>query len=191
MALYSLIILAIGLSMDSFAVSISSGIAIKKFRFFSASQIAFFMAFFQGGMPLIGWWLGVGFRKYIVDYDHWIAFFLLLMLGLKMIYEGIYPDKNSDNKRNPLNIMVLITLAIATSIDALAVGVGLAFLDISMLHPVLIIAFTTFIFSFLGVWIGTQFGRKFNSGIEIAGGIILIFIGTKILVEHTLLAMSY
>jgi manganese efflux pump family protein len=184
MDIITIILIAIGLSMDSLAVSIASGVSIKCFKIKDILKIAFFLAIFQGIMPLVGWFAGVGFKQYITEIDHWIAFGLLSYLGIKMIIDGF--KSNQEKDCNPLKFPVLIGLSIATSIDALAVGISFAFLNISILIPVLIIGITTFLFSFLGVLVGIRFGQKYNFRIEIIGGIILVGIGVKILLEHTI-----
>jgi len=183
----TVLFIALGLSMDSLAVSVASGISIKFFKLKNVFKIAFFLAFFQGIMPLIGWSAGIGFKHYITPFDHWVAFGLLLFLGIKMIVDG-YKNPDGENGCNPLKMAVLLGLSIATSIDALAVGISFAFLDISIITPILIIGITTFLVSLSGILIGIHFGKKFNLRIELIGGIILIGIGIKILLEHTLFA---
>lgn len=133
-------------------------------------------------MPIMGWLAGVSLRSFISDIDHWIAFGLLGFIGSKMIYESFKLETNE--KSNPLDISVIIILSIATSIDALAVGITFAFINVSIVTPVLVIGIVTFLVSFLGVFIGEKGGHFFEKKIEIAGGIILIAIGIKILIEH-------
>jgi putative Mn2+ efflux pump MntP len=175
--------IAAGLAMDCFAVSITSGIAIKNLRINNALQIALFFGSFQAIMPVIGWFAGRGLRDFISGVDHWVAFGLLGLIGLKMIYESTKLE--SDKKEiNPLNIYVLSMLSIATSIDALAVGVSFAFLKISLVTSIIIIGTITFILSFIAVFVGNRMGHFFENKIELAGGLILIGIGTKILLEH-------
>lgn len=183
MDITTVLIIAVGLAMDAFAVSISSGLAIKKIRIGHAFRIAFFFGAFQALMPVVGWLAGLGLKDFISAVDHWIAFALLSFVGGKMIYESTFLDEEKDDK-DTLNIYVLLILSIATSIDALAVGLTLSFLNIDIASPALIIGIVTFLLSFLGVYIGGRFGHFFESKIEIAGGIILIGIGIKILVEH-------
>ena len=180
----TIFIIALGLAMDAFAVSITSGIAIKRLRIRYALRIALFFGAFQAIMPVIGWFAGLGMRDLISAIDHWIAFTLLLMVGCKMIYEATLMDGEKD-KRDPLNLYVLIILSIATSIDALAVGLSLSFINVAIIAPAVIIGVITFLLSFLGVYIGDRFGHFFESRIEILGGLILIGIGTRILIEHT------
>jgi len=169
--------------MDAFAVSITSGLTIKHLRINNALKIAIFFGSFQAVMPVIGWLAGLSLRDFIADVDHWIAFGLLSFIGCKMIYESI-KIKSSEKEINPLNVYVLLMLSIATSIDALAIGVSFAFLKISIATPIIVIGAVTFLLSFLGVFVGNRFGHFFESKIEIVGGFILIGIGIKILIEH-------
>ena len=176
-------LIALSLAMDCFAVSITSGITIKQLRINHALQIAIFFGSFQALMPVIGWAAGMGLRELISGIDHWIAFALLSTIGLKMIYEA---NKLAweRKKMNPLNVYVLSMLSIATSIDALAVGVSFAFLKVSVLTSIIIIGTITFILSFFGVFVGNRTGHFFEKKMELAGGLILIGIGIKILMEH-------
>jgi manganese efflux pump family protein len=185
MGFFQLIFIAIGLAADSFAVSVSSGAFIGKMHLRHALRIAIFFSFFQGLMPWVGWKMGALAGDSFRAFDHWIAFAMLCFIGGKMVYESrtlMQEEVSSD----PLNLYVLFTLAIATSIDALAVGVTFSFLDISIVWPVLIIGAVTFIFSFAGTYIGQFFGHLFEDKIELVGGLILIAIGCKILIEHLL-----
>ena len=176
-------LIAVGLAMDCFAVAISSGIAIRQLRINHALQIALFFWGFQALMPVMGWLAGVGLRDFITDIDHWIAFGLLSAIGLKMIYESRKLVGDRENW-NPLNLYVLAMLSVATSIDALAVGVSFAFLQIPLISSVLLIGFITFVISFIGVFVGNRTGHFFENKMELAGGLVLIGIGLKILVEH-------
>ncbi len=190
MSLVEIFLLAVGLCMDSFAVSLTAGVLLKPFKASRILKIATFMAVFQGGMPVIGWLLGVGFQSYIESYDHWIAFALLLFLGGKMIYEG-FPRRGEEEQPccfDPANTRTLIGLSIATSIDALAVGIMFAISSIEILSPALIIGLVTFAASFIGVHVGHRFGRRIHNYAEVLGGVILIGIGTKILIEHLFFA---
>lgn len=177
----TIFLIAIGLSMDSLAVSISGGIFMKKFQSGIALKIALIMGGFQGFMTLFGWILGSRFSQYIADYDHWVAFGLLVYLGGKMLYESLTKEESSFAS---LSNKTLLLLGIATSIDALAVGISMAFLNSSILYPVIIIGITTFVLSLSGVCCGIRFGRIRNFNAELLGGIILIGIGIKILIEH-------
>lgn len=179
----TIIIIALGLSMDAFAVSISSGVAIKRLKIGHAFLIAFFFGSFQAIMPLVGWLAGIGLTGYISNVDHWIAFGLLVFIGCKMIYEAI---KVGDVERtaDPLDIYVLLLLSIATSCDALAVGTSFAMLKMLIVVPVIVIGAVTFALSLLGTYIGNRFGHFFETKIEIFGGCVLIGMGIKILFEH-------
>lgn len=185
MNIFTLLIIALGLAMDAFAVSISSGLAIKKIRIGHAFRMAFFFGAFQALMPVIGWLAGLGLKDFISAVDHWIAFVLLSFVGGKMIYEAAFLGEDKEEK-DIFNIYILLILSIATSIDALAVGLTLSFLNVDIASPAVIIGIITFLLSFAGVYIGDRFGHFFESKIEILGGLILIGIGTKILAEHLL-----
>ncbi len=183
MEYFSILLIALGLSMDSLAVCISGGIFMKKFCIRKSLKMALIMGAFQGGMTLLGWMLSIRFSHFIRDFDHWIAFLLLAYLGGKMIYESL---RQEESCLTSLSDRTLLTLGVATSIDALAVGVGLAFLKTNIFIPALIIAITTFLLSLSGVCCGFHFGKIKNLNVEFVGGLILIFIGLKILIEHTL-----
>lgn len=198
MSLVSVLLTSFALSMDAFAVSITKGMTMKNITKKIAFKIAFFFGLFQGGMPLIGWLLGISFEKYIKTFDHWIALILLSFLGIKMIYESIKENKKDevaiDLEINGLNQNTstvdiktkdLLVLSVATSIDALAVGVSFAFLNISIIEVVTSIAIITFLVCFTGVLIGKKIGPILKNYAEIIGGIILIFIGLNIFNEHT------
>jgi len=183
MDIISIIFIAFGLAMDAFAVSITSGLTIKHLKINDALKIAIFFGSFQAIMPLIGWSAGLGFRNFISGIDHWIAFGLLCIIGCKMIYESSKMEVNN-KKIDPLNVYVLLMLSIATSIDALAVGLSLSFLNVSIALPVIIIGVITFLLSIFGVYFGNRFGHYFERKIEIIGGLILIGIGIRILITH-------
>ncbi len=182
MDIISIVIIAIGLSMDSFAVSITNGLTIKEINLKKTFIITFSLALFQALMPLLGWFIGTGFKKYITEIDHWIAFLLLSFIGFKMIYEGI--KKNGNSEKSELNFIVLIGQSIATSIDAFAVGISFAFLNSSITIPVIIIGIVTLIISFIGLSLGKFLGMKSGRSAEIFGGLVLIGIGIKVLIEH-------
>lgn len=175
----------IALSMDAFAVSICKGLKMQKLNYIQMGLIALFFGGFQMFMPFIGWALGHSFKSYIENFDHWIAFILLAFIGGKMIYEAF---KSDDDDCGDFDIKELFVLAIATSIDAMAAGIAFAIDSIetigAILLAILIIGVTTFILSAIGVIIGHKFGAVYKSKAELAGGIILIFIGAKILLEH-------
>lgn len=186
MQLYQIVFIAIGLAADAFAVSVSSGAIIEKLRLRHVLRIAFFFGAFQAIMPWIGWKIGSLASDLIRAVDHWLAFVILCIIGGKMVYES-FLLKEEEEAINPLNFSVLLALAVATSIDALAVGVTFSFLDVSIFEPILIIGAITFLLSLAGTYIGDFFGHIFENRIELAGGLILIAIGCKILIEHTLL----
>lgn len=179
-----MLLLGVGLSMDAFAVSICKGLSMKKVRYGYGLTIAATFGIFQAIMPVIGWALASQFAEYIKDYDHWIAFVLLGGLGVKMIRDSFSDEGNFCTPAGDISVKELVLLGIATSIDAMAVGISLAFLQISILSPVLVIGFTTFIISFLGVALGNFFGHKLEKNAVLIGGIILILVGIKILIEH-------
>ena len=167
--------------MDAFAVSISSGAVIKELHVKHAFLIAGFFCVFQAVMPLLGWFLANFVGDFLSDFGHWIAFGLLIFIGVKMIYES---KQIGEDKKVPLNLSILFLMAVATSIDAFAVGITLSVLKVEIFIPVLIIGVITFIFSFLGTYIGRLFGHIFEKNVEVAGGIILIIIGFKTLITH-------
>ncbi len=175
--------IALGLAMDAFAVSIASGLSMERLRIRYALRIALFFGGFQALMPILGFMAGLSVREFISGFDHWIAFGLLLFIGSKMIYESIFLNGN-DKKMDPHDIQMLLVLSVATSIDALAVGISLSLLKVEILLPALIIGVVTFVLSYLGVFIGRSIGHLFEKKIEILGGLVLIGIGTKILIEH-------
>lgn len=184
MGLTALILLAIGLSMDAFAVAICKGLRMQEINRRQTLIIALFFGGFQAIMPLIGWLLGSQFEQYIVGVDHWIAFGLLTFIGGKMIWEAFKGEEEEELEEKGFELKELLMLAIATSIDALAVGITFAFLKITIWMPILLIGMTTFVFAIIGVMIGNRFGERYKNKAELAGGIILIFIGLKILLEH-------
>jgi len=184
MSFFELIFISIGLAMDAFAVSVCKGLNMKKNNYIRGIIIALFFGFFQGLMPFLGWLLGANFEKYITSYDHWIAFGLLAFIGGKMILDTIF-SKENESYCCSLDFKELFILSIATSIDALAVGITFAFLkDSNIISSCGVIAVITFALSFFGVSIGNAFGAKFKDKAEIFGGTVLIIIGTKILLEH-------
>jgi len=183
MVLLTITIIAIGLAMDAFAVSIVSGAAYRQSKIKHALRLALFFGGFQAFMPLIGFLAGLTVKQYIANYDHWVAFALLTAIGAKMIYEST-KIKPAHQNSEPMNLLVLLALSVATSIDALAVGITLSLLRISIVMAAVIIGLITFALSYIGVFIGKTFGHFFESKIEALGGLILIGIGLKILFEH-------
>ena len=183
MGLFTIIIIAVGLAMDAFAVSIVSGSAYKQLEIKHAFRIAFFFGGFQALMPLIGSLAGMSVKQYLANYDHWIAFGLLSAVGGKMIYES-FKITPAEEIFNPSNIFVLLVLSVATSIDALVIGITLSFLQVSIVVAVIVIGLVTFVLSYLGVLLGRKVGHFFENKIEAIGGLILIGLGAKLLFEH-------
>lgn len=182
MDLLSLFLIAVGLSMDAFAVSVCKGLATPKYKLKYSMICGAWFGGFQALMPAVGYLLGVNFKKYITAIDHWIAFVLLALIGFNMIREAL---KNDDEGADPsFTAKSMSLLAVATSIDALAIGITFAFLDVNIVAAVLFIGVCTFVISAAGVKIGSAFGTRFKSKAEIAGGAILIILGLRILIEH-------
>ena len=183
MGFFSVLLIAIGLSMDAFAVSVCKGLKMRKIDYGKALLIGAFFGGFQALMPFLGWLIGIKFQRHIETFDHWIAFLLLAFVGGKMIYDST--KEEDDDVSGVFSISELFVLAIATSIDALAVGVAFGMLeDINILYSITIIGLTTFILSVIGVFIGNRFGAVYKNRAELAGGIILVLLGLKILFEH-------
>lgn len=180
MSILTIIFIAISLSIDSFAVSVICGIKSIKIKILLLLKIALILSIFQAGFTALGWFFGYFLKDLISSFDHWLAFFILLLVGGKMIYDSF---KDKDKKINNTNFLLLCGLGIATSIDAVAVGLSLSLLEANIYIITLIIGVITFIFSGSGILIGCKFGNKFSKA-EIFGGIILIIIGIKILIEH-------
>ncbi len=188
MSLLELFILAVGLSMDAFAVAVCKGLSVRKAGAKECGIVGLYFGGFQALMPAIGYFLGVQFKEYITSIDHWIAFILLGLIGFNMIRESRErADENDEvcpKEEHPFAVKSMLLLAVATSIDALAVGVTLAFLDVNLPASVSFIGVTTFVLSAIGVRIGNIFGMRYKSKAELAGGVILICMGLKILLEH-------
>ncbi len=184
MGIIEIVLLGISLAMDAFAVSICKGLAMKKVTIKNAVIVGLWFGVFQAMMPTIGYFLGSAFAEYIVEFDHWIAFVLLLLIGGNMIKEAMSDEGDSCSANGSLAFRGMLVLAVATSIDALAVGVTFAFLYVNLLLAVSLIGIITFAISYTGVKLGAVFGTKYQSKAELAGGIILILIGLKILLEH-------
>lgn len=185
MNLYMLFITAVGLSMDAFAVAMCQGLCLHKIKLRNCLTIGLYFGVFQAVMPLIGYFLAINFADKIEALDHWIAFGLLGFLGVKMLYDAFHEDEE-ENESCALGIKHMLVLSIATSIDALAVGISFAALHVDIYSAVLLIGGITFVLSALGVIIGSVFGEKFKKGAEIFGGFVLMGIGLKILIEHIL-----
>lgn len=185
MSFVELLIIAVGLSMDAFAVSIGKGLTLSKPRWCHYVSVGLWFGGFQALMPLVGYLLGAGFAEAAAEWDHWIAFVLLMLIGGNMIREAYGDDEECATADFGWRTMLL--LAIATSIDALAVGVSFAFLGVTLLTSVVVIGLTTLSLSMVGLRIGRLFGARFQCGAEVLGGLILMALGVKILIEHTLL----
>jgi len=183
MEIFTLILIAIGLSFDTFAVSVSTGLLVNDIRFRQAVRVSLILAFFQAMMPFAGWITGKQVEQLLRDYDHWFAFALLTILGLKMIYES-FRENHGRNSNGILKLGVLIWMAIGTSIDALIVGVSFALIDVNIYQAMAIIGAVTFLTAMLGMLFGKKVGGRFGRRMEILGGIILIAIGIKILLNH-------
>ena len=182
MELFEIIAIGVGLAMDAFAVSICKGLSMKKIDWKKAIIIALYFGIFQALMPVLGYFLGSAFSSFVQNVDHWIAFILLAIIGGNMIKDST--DDEVEKRNDKVDVKTMILLAIATSIDALAVGVTFAFFEVNLLLSISIIGIITFVLSFLGVIIGNKFGDKFQNRAELTGGIVLIIIGLKILLEH-------
>ncbi len=182
MTLTEIILISIGLAMDAFAVSICKGLSIKKINWKVICIVGLYFGIFQAGMPIIGYFLGKGFESFVTKIDHWIAFILLSFIGINMIKEAFSKDENING--DDLSFKTMIILAIATSIDALAVGITFAFFDVNIIFSISMIGIITFILSAIGVILGNKFGNKYEKKSQLLGGLILIIIGIKILIEH-------
>lgn len=183
MDLLSLLLLAVGLSMDAFAVSVCKGLAVGKVKAKHMCIVGAWFGGFQALMPTVGYLLGTRFEKYITVVDHWIAFVLLLLIGANMIREALSKGEEEEADAS-LSFKTMLLLAVATSIDALAVGVTFAFLQVNIVPAALTIGATTFLISAIGVKVGSVFGLRYKKRAEIAGGVILCLLGVKILLEH-------
>jgi putative Mn2+ efflux pump MntP len=185
MGIIGLLLIAFSLSFDSFAVSVCSGLSLcrKHLKWTDALKISLTLAVFQGTMPVFGWLLGTSVKGYIEKADHWIAFGLLVFLGVRMIVEGRIPVQQKKIK-NPTQWRVIIPMAIATSIDAFAVGISFSFFYENIIFPAILIGLVTLVVSLSGIYMGRKAGTNLAGKAEIAGGVILIIIGLKILIEH-------
>ncbi|CAK7012428.1 MAG: putative manganese efflux pump MntP [Paraeggerthella hongkongensis] len=187
MGFVELLLVGVGLSMDAFAVSVCKGLCMKRLNMRQALVIALFFGGFQALMPLIGWALGTQFEQFITPVDHWIAFGLLLIIGAKMLWDSFHGDDDEQLScavDGRLDLRELTMMAVATSIDALAVGITFAFLRVDIVASVVVIGVTTFALSLVGVAVGHRFGARYEKTATIAGGVVLILIGLKILLEH-------
>lgn len=186
MSLLELFLIAVGLSMDAFAVAICKGLCMKSCTWKKGVIVGLYFGVFQGGMPLLGYILGVQFKDMITSIDHWVAFVLLDLIGINMVKEALTDEEEETCSvdGDELAVKEMLGLAVATSIDALAVGVTFAFLQVQIVPAVSFIGVTTFVISMVGVKIGNVFGSKYKAKAELAGGVILVLMGLKILLEH-------
>ena len=183
MKIGELIVLSLGLGMDAFAVSICKGLSMKKMNWKKALIIGLYFGGFQAIMPVLGYSLSKGFENFVTSIDHWIAFILLSIIGGKMVKDAFSPE-NSENCNEDVGFKTMIVLAIATSIDALAVGITFAFLNVNLILAIALIGSITFFLSVIGTKVGNVFGDRYENKAELLGGVILIFLGIKILLEH-------
>lgn len=177
-----ILVVSFGLAMDAFAVSICKGLSMERFNFKKCIIIALYFGVFQAGMPIIGYLFGGSFSSIVESIGYWIAFLVLIVIGVNMIKESF--DDETEKRNEKVDFKTMTLLATATSIDALAVGITYAFLSVSIIESAIIVGMVTFILSICGVKIGNKFGDEYQNKAELLGGIILIFIGTKILLEH-------
>ncbi len=184
MILLDIILLAIGVSMDAFAISIAKGLALPKPHMRHYSSVALWFGGFQALMPLVGYILGVRFAPIVECCDHWIAFVLLAIIGGKMVYDTLKGGEEAETTGVDFRFRTMLMLAVATSIDALAIGISLAFLRVDIWSAVAVIGLTTALFSAFGLYLGNIFGNRYRHGAELLGGIVLVLIGAKILIEH-------
>ncbi len=182
MGIFEFFLIGIGLAMDAFAVAICKGVSIKKLNWNQSIIVGTYFGMFQAGMPVIGYILGLSFENLVRQIDHWITFILLTAIGINMIKQIF--SKGQENHNDKIDAKTMIVLALATSIDALAVGIAFAFFDINIWYVASIIGIITFVLSFIGVKIGNNFGKKYEKKAELFGGIILILMGIKIMLEH-------
>lgn len=192
MDIIAIIVLAIGLSMDSLAIALTSGAIIKNHQLINVLKIAGMLGFIQMALTIIGWLVGKSFVSYIDQYDHWFAFAILSFLGIRMIRDELRSKDNDGDSRpfNPLNIRTMFTLSLATSIDALAVGLSLSLIGNPITLPAIIIGVVTFFFAAIGIVFGSKASKKYRLSINIIGGLILIAIGTTILLDHTVFSAT-
>lgn len=184
MGIAELFLIGVGLSMDAFAVAVCKGLAMPRMRWRQAAGIALSFGLFQALMPILGWALGRQFETYITSVDHWIAFVLLGFIGGKMIWDAFHEEEEACSTQEHFSFRELLALSVATSIDAMAVGITFAFLQVKIVPAAALIGCTTFLLSLGGVCAGRRFGSRYRNKATLAGGIILCLIGLKILLEH-------
>lgn len=186
MSFAALLLLAAALAADAFAVSMVQGVKMRALRASHVFAVAASFGVFQGAMPVLGWLLGAQFGRFVVSIDHWVAFGLLGIIGAKMVKDALWPPADDVDESTPLNVRGLLILSFATSIDAFAVGLGLALVGSPIVLAAIVIAVVTFLLSVVGVFLGHRFGLRFRKVAEIVGGLVLIVLGTQILLEHLL-----
>ena len=187
MGFVELFLIGVGLSMDAFAVAICKGLGMKRLNLRHALVIALYFGGFQALMPFLGWLLGAQFQQLIAPIDHWIVFVLLAFIGGKMVWEAVRGEEDEEelaHEEPKIDHREMLMLAVATSIDALAVGITFAFLQVNIVEAISVIGLTTFVLTVVGVWVGHQFGARFERPATVAGGVVLILIGLKVLLEH-------
>ena len=184
MSFLTLLLISLGVSADAFAVALGKGLQLRRLRRVDALAIAATFGGFQAAMPLLGWLLGSGLRDHVAEVDHWIAFGLLTLIGAKMIWEALHPDDDDASKDDGIPLRELLLLGLATSIDALAVGISLAFLQVDILSAAASIGLVTFVVALAGVLLGHRAGVRFRGPAEVLGGLVLILIGIRILLDH-------
>lgn len=184
----TLIGIAVALAMDAFAVALAAGLTLPKVTARHLFRFGFHFGLFQALMPVIGWLAGVGLRSYIEIFSHWLAFGLLFLIGAKMCRDALTIEEEQQDRKDPTRGLSLVMLSVATSIDALAVGFSLAVLGVTIWMPALVIGITAALFTLGGMLLGQRLGTLWSSKVELAGGLLLIAIGTKILLENTLFA---
>jgi manganese efflux pump family protein len=182
MTFYYVLLLAFGLAMDAFAVAVSSGGSVRPMPWKYGLRLATFFGLFQALMHLLGWLGGMELKKFISGFDHWLAFILLVLVACRMIYAGLGPQGKNPNRM--VNTPTLLLLSLATSMDALAAGISLSFLEMPIVFPALVIGAVTFALALLGAWLGSVFGRLIGRKFEVVGGLVLIAIAVKILLDH-------
>jgi len=188
MDILTLLGIAVALAMDAFAVALGAGLTLPKLTGRHLFRFGFHFGLFQAMMPVIGWLAGVTVRSYIEDFDHWLAFVLLTLVGGKMLWEALHGEDDKPREGDPTRGLSLVMLSIATSIDALAVGLSLAILGVDIWTPALIIGLVAGALTVCGMLLGRRLGQAWGKGVELCGGLVLIAIGIKILLEHTLLS---
>jgi putative Mn2+ efflux pump MntP len=179
----SLVALSVALAMDAFAVALAAGAILRPLTFRPCFRLAFHFGLFQGLMPVIGWLAGLTVQSFVAAWSHWLAFLLLITIGGRMVYEALTADEGEERVTDPSRGMTMVALSVATSIDALAVGLTLAMIDVEVWIPSLVIGLVACLFTVLGLFLGTRTGRLWGKRVEVAGGTILIIIGLKILLS--------